>query len=248
MSKKEYEKIEKIGNVKVFGTKLNVYGTFDEPWFMAKEVADWIEYSYKDKDKTKRDVRKMIKPLDDDCIKKFNVTTIAKNKKSKARKNQTMNFITKKGLIQLLSKLKNKKAKLALIELTKDENLLDFICFNQLKFDLFLYRVNYNLSKKFKLKKLLKYKTEVKINKYRVDFYFPKLKLIVEYDEPYHESKKQKKKDKKRQEKLESLGFKVLRVRESNISIDIADLISYLTLNIIEYKKKIHIIKVKCIK
>lgn len=74
------------------------------------------------------------------------------------------------------------------------------------------------------------------------------MKLIVEYDEPYHESKKQKKKDKKRQEKLESLGFKVLRVRESNISTDIADLISYLTLKIIEYKNKIHIVKFKKLK
>ena len=31
-----------IDKIKMFGTELNVYGTFDKPWFLAKEVADWI--------------------------------------------------------------------------------------------------------------------------------------------------------------------------------------------------------------
>ena len=243
--KKEYERIEKIDKIKMFGTELNVYRTFNEPYFMAKEVADWIEYdSFTDKEKTKRNVTAMLSVVDGKFIAKFIVkadsteNNIDAKNRNGVRNYHEMLFFDKKGLIQLLSKLRNKKSKLALIELTKDENLLDFSCFNQLKFDLFLYRVINNLSKKFKLKKLLKYDTEVKINKYRVDFYFPKLKLIVEYDEPYHESNKQMKKDKNRQEKLESLGFKVLRVRESNISTDIADLISYLMIKIIEYKKK----------
>ena len=118
MSKKEYERIEKIGNVKVFGTKLNVYGTFDKPWFMAKEVADWIEYdSFSDKEKTKRNVTMMVKGLDDDCVEKFkysaglkNLETSSKNKNG-IRKNQTMLFISEDGLYDLLSASRNKKAK-----------------------------------------------------------------------------------------------------------------------------------------
>lgn len=177
---KEYERIEKIDTIKLFGAKLNVYGTFDKPYFLAKEVADWIEYdSFTDKEKTKRNVTAMLRVVDRKFIAKFlveadinEVDIDFKNRKG-VRNTQTMIFITKKGLIQLLSKLKNKKSKLALIDLTKDENLLDFTCYNQLKFDLFLYQLLYTTTKKLKLKKLLKYKTEVKINKYRVDFYFP---------------------------------------------------------------------------
>ena len=82
---------------------------------MAKEVADWIDYSYKDKNKTKRDVRKMIKPLDECDIKDYVVgriiPTTSENKNSKARKTQNMKFISEDGLYDLLMISRNKNAR-----------------------------------------------------------------------------------------------------------------------------------------
>lgn len=48
---------------------------------------------------------------------------------------------------------------------------------------------------------ILKYETQYIVcdGKYRIDFYFPKLKIAIEYDEKYHESKEQKEKDKIRE-------------------------------------------------
>lgn len=118
MNKKEYERIEKIGNVKVFGTELNVYGTFDEPWFMAKEVAEWIDYStYVNKEKGIRNISKMLKPIDEDYKEKFEIicdipeSNITSSSSSKARKTQVMLFISEDGLYDLLSTSRNKKAK-----------------------------------------------------------------------------------------------------------------------------------------
>lgn len=44
----------------------NIYGTFENPLFLAKDVAEWIDYSFKDKRKTARDVSKMLKAVDED--------------------------------------------------------------------------------------------------------------------------------------------------------------------------------------
>lgn len=51
---------------------------------------------------------------------------------------------------------------------------------------------------------VLKYETQYEVcnGKYRIDFYFPKLKIAVEYDEKYHESKRQKRKDKIREREI----------------------------------------------
>ena len=51
---------------------------------------------------------------------------------------------------------------------------------------------------------VLKYETQYEVcnGKYRIDFYFPKLKIAIEYDEKYHESKSQKRKDKTREHEI----------------------------------------------
>lgn len=52
-------KIVAISKQKVLGKKFNVYGTFENPLFLAKEIAEWLEY-----DITK--VGQMLKTIDDD--------------------------------------------------------------------------------------------------------------------------------------------------------------------------------------
>lgn len=49
--------IEMIDQREVLGKNFRMYGTFDEPLFVAADVADWIEHS---------DVSTMMKIVDDD--------------------------------------------------------------------------------------------------------------------------------------------------------------------------------------
>lgn len=48
------------------GRSFSIYGTFENPLFLAKDVAEWIDYSFKDKRKTARDISKMLKTVDED--------------------------------------------------------------------------------------------------------------------------------------------------------------------------------------
>ncbi len=61
------------------------------------------------------------------------------------------------------------------------------------------------------------------IDKYIVDFYCPKLKLIIEIDGISHNEKVEY--DKKRQKKLENLGFKILRYTEYEVQKKISDVL-----------------------
>ena len=120
---KEVKRIEKIDTVKLFGTELNVYGTFDEPYFLAKEVADWIEYNtFSDKEKTKRNLTQMLRNIKNKHKKKFLVACgfselkTTYGNKTRARNYQEMLFITEFGLYNLLCISKTRKA-----EMFKDE-------------------------------------------------------------------------------------------------------------------------------
>lgn len=113
MSKKEIKLIDRIS---IFDTELNVYGSFEEPYFMAKEVADWIDYSYTDKNRDKRNVKRMVKNIDEDYLQKYvvgrDLSTTSKSKKNdKSRNTQEMVFIAEDGLYDLLMISRNKKAK-----------------------------------------------------------------------------------------------------------------------------------------
>lgn len=50
----------------VLGKDFQVYGSTEEPLFLAKDVAEWIDYSFKDSRKTARDVSKMLRTVDED--------------------------------------------------------------------------------------------------------------------------------------------------------------------------------------
>jgi very-short-patch-repair endonuclease len=55
------------------------------------------------------------------------------------------------------------------------------------------------------------------IDQFIVDFYSPKLKLAIEIDGGSHETEDAFEKDKARQARLESLGIKLLRFKESEV-------------------------------
>jgi very-short-patch-repair endonuclease len=58
----------------------------------------------------------------------------------------------------------------------------------------------------------LKFRRQVPIDKFIVDFYCHELRLIVEPDGDVHDEPQQLRKDKRRDECLNKLGYKILRV------------------------------------
>jgi very-short-patch-repair endonuclease len=76
-----------------------------------------------------------------------------------------------------------------------------------------------------------KFRRQVSVDKYIVDFYCPQLKLVIEVDGAHHETEEEVAKDKERQFYLESLGLIVKRylnkdIKEnlSGVLVDLSDL------------------------
>lgn len=89
--------------IEIVGRKTTIYGTIDEPLFLAKDIADIIEHS---------DVSMMLNNVDEDEKTKLvcdtnNVCTTS----SKARKTQEMWFLTENGLYEVLMQSRKPIAK-----------------------------------------------------------------------------------------------------------------------------------------
>ena len=78
----------------VLGKEFKMYGTIEEPLFLAKDVAEWIEHS---------DVSKMMKSVDEDEKVKNIVRTLGGN--------QEMWFLTEDGLYEVLMQSRKPIAK-----------------------------------------------------------------------------------------------------------------------------------------
>lgn len=87
------EAIKAIAEQKVLGKEFNIYGTIEEPLFLAKDVAEWIDYA-----KTGNgdfDVSKMIKSVDDD--EKFTTNIVRSDGRA-----HMQSFLTENGLYEVL--------------------------------------------------------------------------------------------------------------------------------------------------
>ena len=84
------------------------------------------------------------------------------------------------------------------------------------------------LWKEIKEKKVLGYDfhRQKPIDEYIVDFYCPRLKLILEIDGDSHDGKEES--DKIRQEKLESLGLTVLRFWDLDVRANVDGIVGQL--------------------
>ncbi len=93
-----------IDERKVLEKDFKVYGTVEEPLFLAKDVAEWIDYAYKDKEKGTRNVNMMLECVDEDEKTIFLVESGTNNlaTTSRARKTQEMWFLTEEGLYEVL--------------------------------------------------------------------------------------------------------------------------------------------------
>ena len=75
------------------------------------------------------------------------------------------------------------------------------------------------------------------IGNYIVDFYCPKLKLIIEIDGYQHFYEENREYDNKRTEYLEKLGYRVLRFENTDVNTDIEE-VRYIINNVCEEKLK----------
>lgn len=79
----------------VFEKNFRVYGDFENPLFLGKDVADWIDYAYKDKEKGIRNVNMMLETVDND--EKIKMAIMFPSGKL-----QEMWFLTEDGLYEVL--------------------------------------------------------------------------------------------------------------------------------------------------
>ena len=85
------------------GFSLLVYGTFENPLFLAKDVAEWIDYAFKDSRKVNRDVSKMLRTVDEDEKIKATMKLGGEDcSHGGVRENTEMWFLTEDGLYEVL--------------------------------------------------------------------------------------------------------------------------------------------------
>lgn len=105
-------KLQVIEERKVLEKDFKIYGTKEEPLFLAKDVAEWIDYSFKDSRKINRDVSKMLLTVDDD-EKIKSVLNLGGEEYSHGgiRENTEMWFLTEDGLYEVLMQSRKPIAK-----------------------------------------------------------------------------------------------------------------------------------------
>ena len=177
--------LQVIREQEVLGKEFKIYGTVEKPLFLAKDVANWIEYDV-------NKVGQMLETVDED--EKLIQTLFFSGQ------NRQMWFLTERGLYEVLANSRKPMAKKILKFLNEG-----FVYKNtpkQTEFELMLDNaLNIHLNKSnldwkycpfngedelLTYDKSLIYEREVYFGKYRVDIYFPKFNLIVEYDEKHH--------------------------------------------------------------
>jgi len=84
------------------------------------------------------------------------------------------------------------------------------------------------LWRKLRNKQLLGYDfhRQKPLDQFIVDFFCNELNLAIEIDGAYHESDETQEKDTARQERLESLGIKFLRFKETDVRTDVISVVA----------------------
>lgn len=98
---KENEILKPIKETKILEKKITMYGTIENPLFLAKDVAEWIDYSKTGKGSY--DVSKMIKTVDEE--EKMVRTVFVSGQ------NRNMMFVTEDGLYELCMQSRKLTAK-----------------------------------------------------------------------------------------------------------------------------------------
>lgn len=86
---------------------VRVFGTPENPLFLARDVAEWIDYSKRPDGSFRLD--KMLQSVDDD--EKIKITTPAHNVSGVLQANTSYSFLTENGLYEVLMLSRKPKAK-----------------------------------------------------------------------------------------------------------------------------------------
>ena len=105
-----------INEQEVLGKNFKIYGSVDNPLFMAKDVAEWIDYAYENKKRGTRKVSQMVSMVDDDeKIKiKYKLGSLDcsyPRSHGGVRENTDVWFLTEDGLYEVLMQSRKPIAK-----------------------------------------------------------------------------------------------------------------------------------------
>lgn len=98
-----YKILEKVAETEILGRKITMYGSIENPLFLARDVADWIDYSKTAKGS--RQVAQMLKQVDDD--EKLILRMLIPGDKQK----RDHSFLTEDGLYECCMKSRKPIAK-----------------------------------------------------------------------------------------------------------------------------------------
>ena len=207
---KDLEKTDKSMMYLISGTDLRVFGTYENPLFIAKDIATMLEY------------KNTSKAIRDHIDKKDIIIWGEYNKKAKLIPKSRIQFhtklITKKGIQTFI--IYAKKHSQELMTFLKDEFDIKFDCIKRLTKE--TEYIN-NILKTFDGEKMI---TQYAIGNYMIDLYFIDYKIAIECDEFFHQSY-DKKDEELRQKNIENkLECKFIRFNPDKDSFDIFEVIN----------------------
>lgn len=101
-----------IDEREVLGKEFKIYGDIENPLFLAKDVAEWIDYAFKDSRKINRDVSKMLSTVDESEKEKASIKLGGEDySHGGIRENTEMWFLTEDGLYEVLMQSRKPIAK-----------------------------------------------------------------------------------------------------------------------------------------
>ena len=104
--------LQVIDERELFGKEFRIYGTAENPLFLAKQIAELIDYSFKDSRKIHRDVSKMLSSVDEEEKLKSTLKLGGEDcSHGGIRKNTEMWFLTEDGLYEVLMQSRKPIAK-----------------------------------------------------------------------------------------------------------------------------------------
>lgn len=96
----------------VLNKDFRIYGDYENPLFLAKDVAEWIDYAYKDSRKVNRDVSKMLETVEEEEKLKSTLNLGGEDySHGGIRENVEVWFLTEDGLYEVLMQSRKPIAK-----------------------------------------------------------------------------------------------------------------------------------------
>jgi very-short-patch-repair endonuclease len=176
----------------------------DEPWFVAKDVANVLGYIRKD---GRVDTNAMIRKLDSDDVRE-----IADEFESSSKMSRKLAIINKVGLIKLVGitrKISRKEKLHFLNTLGVSSNVLVMQSFKETEFGEMLIDTLSGFNPNIKIIR------QFNVLQYNIDFYVPKYKIAIEFDEISHKHRTQE--DTRRESRIKNiLQCEFIRIKEND--------------------------------